>query len=375
MMKKIMFSKITYRAAIMAFSLFAASCSSDDGNVFDTPDIPQQENPDGEPNEEEEVATLVFNEGDPSNDIVVAEASGEVGTEVPGRVIFTSTDLTQRRMYITQNIGGSGDMPFNNFDLDSDDLKKATKADGSIDLDGATKKEIDFTFSLPVPDIDNGEIVYSFWTTTGKGDFRDPTKRKALGVGTITVTVGNGNNPDAEVMSFTDVQLFAPAQDGTTESFFSFLEQPDTEDDHIYRINEGPEFRAYWDFGYYYGASGVSADDKATLASASTFNESFGFFVDGLEPDDSEDDAENEELNEMFFQLSVKTGADFDAITMASELDSIEKTDFQKFTNINAGDVIEFVDNYGKKGLIKVTAIEPGFDNNDYIMFDVKIQP
>lgn len=224
---------MTTGALVLALTFFAASCSSDDGNVFDTPNT-GEENPDENEDEDDGVATLVFDEGDPSNDKVVAEASGEAGGVVPGRVKFTSTATTQRRMYITQNIGGSGEMPFNNFELDSDDLKKALKGDGSIDLDGATKKEIDFTFNLPVPDIDNGEIVYSFWTTTGKGDFRDPTKRKALGVGTITVTVGTGTNPAAEVRSFTGVRLYAPAQDGTTESFFSLLNE------EVYKINEGP---------------------------------------------------------------------------------------------------------------------------------------
>ena len=223
-MKKTLLSRVALSTMVFAMVLGTQSCSKDDGNVFDTPDT-GQENEDDPEEEVDDVATLVFNEGDPSNDIFVADASGEAGGVVPGRVIFTSTATTQRRMYITQNIGGGGDMPFNNFDLDSDDLKKALKGDGSIDLDGATKKEIDFTFNLPVPDIDNGEIVYSFWTTTGKGDFRDPTKRQALGVGTITVTVGNGTNPAAEVRSFTGIRLYAPAQDGTTESFFSLLNE------------------------------------------------------------------------------------------------------------------------------------------------------
>jgi len=75
-------------------------------------------------------------------------------------------------------------MPFNNFALGDTDLTKVLKADGSIDLDGSNQKEIDFTFDLPTPDIDNGSIVYKFWTTTGKGDFRDATKRLGLGVGT-----------------------------------------------------------------------------------------------------------------------------------------------------------------------------------------------
>lgn len=344
-MKKELVSKISSGILIATLALFMASCSSDDGNVFDTPDDTDQENQDDD--QLEDMATLVFDEGDPSNNIVVAEASGEAGGEVEGRVIFTSTNTTQKRMYITQNVGGSGDMPFNNFDLDSDDLKKALKADGSIDLDGATKKEIDFTFSLPVPDIDNGEIVYSFWTTTGKGDFRDPTKRLALGVGTITVTVGDGTNPTAEVRTFTDVKLYAPAADGNTESFFSFLNE------EVYRIDEGPEYRAFWDFGYYY-------TDDAYFASTATYDESFGYPVEGLKPGEDEEDADNETLNETYFELSSITSSGFETITLSSELDFIEKSAYQETGKLIVGDVIEFVDNYGKKGLIKITEIKAG---------------
>ena len=260
-------------------------------------------------------------------------------------------------------------MPFNNFNLASDDLQKALKADGSIDLDGATKKAIDFTFNLPAPSIDNGSIVYSFWTTKGKGDFRDPTKRLALGVGTITVTVGTGTNPTAAVREFTNVKLFAPDVNGNTETFFSLLNET------VYRTDEGPEFRAFWDFGYYYGASGVSADDDASFASTSIYDDSFGFPVDGLEPGASEEDAATETLNEAFFGMSSMDAAGFDGIALSGDLNSVADSGVQKITNLSVGDVIEFIDNYGKKGLIKITEIQAGFNNDDFILFDVKIQP
>lgn len=160
-------------------------------------------------------------------------------------------------MYNTQNVSGQGEMPFSAFDLFSDDLK----ADGAIDLDGATKKVIDFTFALPVPDIDNSEIVYTFWTTTGKGDFRYISKKLALGAGQITVTVGTCTNPSASVREFKGVKLFAPDVNGNTETFFSLLKET------IYKVNVGREFRAFWDFGYCYGTFAVSADDNASFAS------------------------------------------------------------------------------------------------------------
>jgi len=367
-MKKNLTSSLKYGFLVFTMAFFVASCSSDDGSIFDTP-LPGDETGGDDGNDEPEVATIVFNEADPSSNITTASASGEVGATVPGRIVFTSDATTQRRMYITQNVSGQGDMPFNSFALDSDDLDKVLNNDGSIDLDGATKKEIDFTFELPVPDIDNGQIVYTFWTTRGKGDFRDIEKRLALGAGTIIVTVGTGTNPAAEVREFTGIKLFAPAADGTTESFFSLLNK------EVYRINEGPEFRAFWDFGYYFGASGVSVNENASFASTSTFNESFGFPVEGLEPGDDEEDAENETLNETYFSTSTFVAADFDIIALSGELDVIIKSTDQKITNLAVGDVIEFVDNYGKKGVIKITEIEAGFNNNDFIVFDVKIQP
>ncbi|WP_273568133.1 hypothetical protein [Maribacter halichondriae] len=368
-MKKKLNLKVTSGFVILIMALFVSSCGSDDGTIFDTPLPGGDQGGDEGGDETPEVATIVYNEGDPSGNKVTAEASGEVGTSVPGRVIFTSTNTTQRRMYITQNVSGQGDMPFNNFNLNSDDLNKVLNADGSIDLDGATKKEIDFTFELPVPDIDNGSIVYSFWTTRGKGDFRDPAKRLALGVGTITVTVGTGTNPAAAVREFTGVKLFAPDVNGNTETFFSLLNET------VYKINVGPEFRAFWDFGYYYGASGVSADDNASFASTAAYDESFGFPVEGLEPGDDEEDADTETLNEAFFAMSTLDAAAFDGISLSGDLNSVTQSDAQKITNLSVDDVVEFVDNYGKKGLIKITDIQPGFGNADFIEFDVKIQP
>ncbi|TMM58389.1 hypothetical protein FEE95_02865 [Maribacter algarum] len=367
-MKKHMQNSLNFSFIIVALTFFITACSADEGSIFETPQDTGQdgmENMDGT----DEVATLIFNESDPSKNILISEANGEVGSRVRARVIFTSSTTTQRRLYITQNIAGTGDMPFNDFDLGDTDLTKVLKADGSIDLDGANKKEIDFTFELPVPDVTNGLIVYSFWTTKGKGDFRDPTKRIALGVGTITVKVGAGTNPFATVRKFEGIKLFAPDQFGKTESFFSLLNET------VYKINQGPEFRAFWDFGYYCGASGSSANDDASFASTKAYDASFGFDVEGLKPADTEEDMAEETLNEMFFAKSGKSTTDFDGIALASDLDGIDKSTNQKITNLTVDDVIEFVDNYGKKGLIKITAIQAGFGNNDFIEFSVKIQP
>lgn len=74
-MRKKLLSNMTTGALVLALTFFAASCSSDDGNVFDTPNTGGEENPDENEDEDDGVATLVFDEGDPSNDKVVAEAA------------------------------------------------------------------------------------------------------------------------------------------------------------------------------------------------------------------------------------------------------------------------------------------------------------
>ena len=350
----------------MLFVGLMIGCSSDDTAVLDT-----DNGGDGGGPTTPETATIRVTEGGASDDNFSAEAMGIAGETTPGRVIFTTTNSTQRRMYVTQQLPGEGAMIF-----DLPLTNKGTKADGSIDLDGDNRSALDFTFDLNVPsDISDGAIVYQFWTTTGKGDFRDPDKRNLLGdgtlnVGTITVTVGNGTNPAAGVRSFTGVQLFAPLADGSTPTFFSFLNE------ETYRIDVGPEFRAFWDFGYYYGAAGASAGNEASFASTSTYRASFGFDTMGLQPGADEDDSANETLNEGFFAKSnAFTAADFDNITMAGDLNSIVKPASQEVTNLAIGDIIEFEDNYGKKGLIRITNIQSGFTKDDFIQFDVKIQP
>ncbi|WP_010180289.1 hypothetical protein [Aquimarina agarilytica] len=346
--------------ASLAFaSALLFSCSSDDTAVFDTPTDPE-EIPTND-------ATIRFIEGGTDNKST-ADITGEAGGTVKGRVIFETTG-TQRRLYVTQTLPGGAEMPFL-LPLDKKATRRATKADGSIDLDAENKKALDFTLDLDVPsEMSDGKIIYNFWTTTGKGDFRNPDKRKSQGVGTITVSIGTGVNPAAKVLEFNGVKLFAPDSEGKTETFFSLL------NGNANRIDQGPEFRAFWDFGYYYGASGVSKDQEASLVSVKDFDETFGFPVKGLKPGANEEDAANETLNQTYFSLSTKTTVDFDDTDMAGQLESIIKSASTNITNLTVGDVVEFVDQYGKKGLIKVNDIEPGFANDDFILIDIKVQP
>jgi hypothetical protein len=72
---------------------------------------------------------------------------------------------------------------------------------------------------------------------------------------------------------------------------------------------------------------------------------------------------------------SVSRDLDFDAVVSASDLDDVSSSTSETLTNLTVGDVLEFVDNYGKKGMIKVTAIEGTWNNGDYIELDIKVQP
>jgi hypothetical protein len=273
---------------------------------------------------------------------------------VSAKVTFTSTDKSMKRLYITQNINGQGETIYK--PTESVDLK----ADGAVDLTGKNANNFDYAFELPVPSgISTGTVVYKFWTTTGNGDPRDLTQRLAVGPGTITLNYG-GNNPaagTAKVKSFTDVKLAAPLADGSSSTFLSLL------DGKVYKINQGEEYVTYWDFGYYYLTSGA----KASLASTAGYNP----LVVNI-PDKAKT---TEELNKVYFASSAKTTAQFDAITTSADLDFIVAGANQSITDLTAGEVVEFVNQYGKKGLIKVLEVSGTDGSNGYIRIAVKVQP
>lgn len=335
------------------------SCSDDDtADIQTDPDNPTVA----------EFSTIIFDEENPTNNKPTASASGMAGSIVQARVLFNTTDTKQRRMYITLDSLGQGVEPFIPLNISDDNIKGATKADGSIDLEKKNTNMIDFTFDLPVPQNANGVLTYNIWTTTGRGDFRDPTKRRALGVGTITVTVGDGTNPNAMVREFDNVELMAPLADGTSETFVSLL---DTE--KVFTIEEGAEVAALWDFGYFYGNT-----LNASLASANNYpdnivniltvaNGNMGSETVSLTKDD---------LNTVYFSKSTDIDSDgFDKVQTSADLNSFVRSDVQRVTNLMEGDVIEFVDSFGKKGLIRVESLTAGAGTNGQIVIDIKVQP
>lgn len=334
-MQTFKFVKTVLLLAVGAF--MAASCDTNDEIIPTTPD-----------DEFDVILEVSEGAGSPSEKVTV---DANTQATITAKVSFSSTDATMRRLYITQNIAGRGEEPYMPSEVVDD------KADGSIDIKSGSTKGFEFEFDLPVPSgVNNGTVVYKFWTTTGNGDFRDVTKRLAVGPGTIELMYGTGSNPVAEVETYEDIRLAAPLADGSSATFISLL------DGKVYKINQGQEFVAFWDFGYYYGSV-----NHASLSSTSDYPSS----VMDIETVANTTD----ELNNAFFKLSALTSDDFDGVSAATDLDFISTTTDETITGLTPGDVVEFVDEYGKKGLIRVDHVEGTYNSGDYIQIDIKVQP
>ena len=301
-----------------------------------------------------------------SSPVVEPFASAVGQTSIKARIQITATK-TIRRVYVTQNVAGTGDEPY---DLRAAGLSNsATKPDGSIDVEASGESSIDYTLTLPIPTGvgTNGTVVYKIWATNGRGDYRDPSNSLAAGIGEIDITVGTGANPAAPVKEYTTTILAAPLDDGSSKSWISLL------DGNTYKISDGAEYGKLWDFGYYYGATGF-----ASLASAYRFPLLFdngGVDLVGISDLIGIDRAE---LNKVAFATSSKTSAEFDDIATSGDLNyvslSIDADNTTgRINTLAAGDVIDFVDNYGKKGAIRVVSISGDFAGS--ITIDIKVQP
>lgn len=344
-MKKLKFVSLMVAALFMGLSF--TSCE-EDGTILGVED--DDENP---VNPE-----LSLTEGGGAESTTVYVSSLETGaTEVEVLVKFTSSDEKMDRLYITQNIAGAG---HEKYEIEMEGLSK--KGDGSVDL-GSTD-EYEFTASIPFPVLSNiteGTVEYQVWTTSGRGDYRDVEKRLVAGPGTIIVNYG-GQNPDAvAVNEYSAVLLAAPLADGSSETFISVL------DGEVYTLSND-EFTSYWDFGYYFLES-----HGPSLASTASYPALF----------DHDDNAETalvaiaeltgtpqDELNSAYF---AKSEMDFDGVENASDLDGIAKSSSEVVKDLAIGDVVEFVDNYGKKGLIKVSDVTTGYTGS--ITIEIKVQP
>jgi len=337
----------------LSLGLFVTSCGSDGTDILQN-----------DPNETPSAFIDLTLAADNISGNYTDTAEGVAGGVVKGRVKFTA-DRDMKRLYVTRTLPGGEPEPFV-FTLDKSSTRKLTKPDGSIDLDQAEQRAFDFSFDLDVPTSMSGDIIYNFWATSGRGDFRDPSKRLRVGVGTIDVKVGTGSSSQS-IISKSNIELKAPLADGSSSTFVSFFDL-----DKVYKINEGSESSTFWDFGYFYG-SGMSMT-QASLYSTNDYP-----FVDIItianenipagEPMVVEAD-----LKRVYFKEN--TSINFDTVTL-SEIQglTVSATDPQRITGLSANKVVEFIDTTGRKGLIKVESIT-GTDGSDgAIVISVKQLP
>lgn len=336
-------------AMIMGVSF--TSCEEDEGFLSVDDDI------------DTDLELIVTEGGTASSKTVYVNDLEPGAAEVEVIVKFTSVNEKMNRLYITENIAGAG---AEIYELDIEGLNK--KADGSVDL--GSEEEYGFTYRIPFPvlsEMDNGTVEYQLWATSGRGDYRDTEKRLVAGPGIITVNYGGDNPTNIAVNKFSAKLLSAPLADGSSETFISVL------DGNIYKLSEGEEFASFWDFGYYYTTN-------AALSSTYEYPALFNHDNDSSTPTvaiATLTSTPQEELNHFYFAESAMSVTEFDGIAFSNELNAltVSTSDAEEIKNLSVNDVIEFVDNYGKKGLIKVVEIEPGYGVGDYIKLDIKVQP
>ncbi len=339
--------KLRSIATLVIASAFIFSCSSDDNSDIQGPSTDTDFN----------LIVNTTNEGSEERNVPIT--TDQLNTTQKVNVTFAA-EQSMKRLYIAKSENGGALEPFA-FTNQAVDEKK----DGSVDLVGDDKKEFTFNIDFDTPSTSDGTVTYLLWATTGRGDFRDIAKRNAIGefdFGVITITAGNGATGNG-LKSYTQTILSAPLEDGSSSTFMSVL------DGEIYKISEGEELASLWDFGYYYGNSGL-----ASFASTSNYPALFDTNGDGMVDAAVADltGVPQEELNK--FYLAKSTSIDFDTVTKREDLDNIDKPATERVTNIIIGDVIVFEDNYGNKGLIKVTEIVTGAGTSGKITFDVKVQ-
>jgi len=333
---------------VLLIAITALSCSSDDNSDISIPP----------PGDDDPIATFdaelfVSEEGSDMRTVEVS-ADGSTGAEISSKVSFKTVTNNMKRLYITEAVNGGAPEPFQFTSQQVDE-----KADGSLDLVGDDKKDFEFQINLPAPLADGESIVYTFWATTGRGDFRDVSKRNAIddtALGTITVNFGTPTNTGNEIREYS-VQLDAPLGDGSSNTFISLY------NGQVYKISEGEETAALWDFGYFY-LSGSG------LASTADYPALFNFMNGSGENVSELTGVPQAELNMFFLAPS---SLDY-ATASAADLDAISQPSSQDERGLAIGDVLEFQDAYGNKGLIKVDNISGTDGLGDFMQISVKVK-
>lgn len=310
------------------------------------------------------IINIIENSSESKTEATVNMVDGKTTAKV--RVTFTSEGGKFRRLYITENVGGEGAHPYTlqlGKDAEGKDIKVDLKGDKSIDLESKLKKGFDFAFNITPEQLEEGSVEYKFWATNNRGDFRNPDFKGNLGgvrrvaeIGTITLKFGTEANA-TKMKSFEAKQLFAPTADGKSETFISLF------DGKTYKINEGAEMAAFWDFGFHYPG-------KACLYATSAYPLEI-FVKDNMKEVIKNIKATG--VNKTYFHKVSNGTYDFDNVTI-EQLSKIKASSNTVIKDLKIGDIIEFVDNYGKKGLIKVVDMKATYNADGFIKIEVKMQ-
>lgn len=373
--------KNTLKFAFVASALFFTSCG-EDNTILDTTDE-DLNNP--------EIAKVIVNSTNASNTKETQYSTTAPAGETVNVIVDFAVEASSRnmeRLYITKTELNSTEGPVP-YDITLDGVIQgiSTHSDGSIRLKDDHKEAFSFSLDLPAPDTANGTVQYVIWATKQRGDFRDLTNDNVYGDDTpnyAVITIGEGQ--PVGYVEFTDqlssdITLEFPyvnknnVIDGASETFVSIFNGEN------YALDNGVETAALWDFGYHYGSTG-----KASFYSTHSYNNTFSFWSNATNTNLSLVDYVNTsssntsvlakaELNHFYFATSTM---DFDAVSSASDLDNITQPVNEFITKMEQGSVIEFVDQYGNKGLIRIDEIKgtnAGTANNpDYIKISVKAQ-
>ncbi|HEY5826214.1 MAG TPA: hypothetical protein VIT44_17710, partial [Cyclobacteriaceae bacterium] len=130
----------------------------------------------------------------------------------------------------------------------------------------------------------------------------------------------------------------------------------------------GIEYVSLWDVGYLYSTATL---DAATLRAPYNYP---AIAIDIP----SKASTTNEELNKTYFKRSTISTAEFNEVDASSELNfvSVTKTDANLVvTQLVTNDIVEFIDQYGKKGLIKVLQVSGTNGSDGFIRVAIKVQP
>lgn len=374
-MKKL-FKPQFFTLLVMAFALFLTSCSPDDNGAI-TP------NPTPDPGTQTyEIKVTPTNAGTTERNVkILAEAASTVKVTVNFQ---SDNDMT--RLYITKNEYGS------NIEEAYSIAGTSTKGDGSINVTSATdRKNITYEIPFMAPATTDGTVVYTLWMTrtkglTSRGDFRDPAKRNAISenpaaVGLVVINAGTSSALSGNgFKSFSATMLYAPTGDKKSVTFMS------TKTGKTYAIEKLNDI-VNWDFGYYYGgvnkASFVATDkydNYVVTSSGAKIFDLAGVVADLNANAGNDEGVDIADLNTCWFKLSSKSANFFDGVSTYGDLEFITKPADNAVTKLTAGKVVEFVDRYGAKGLIKIKRVVDGNNDGqytgskDFIEFDVKVQ-